>query len=104
MDANLIRDIVYMAVGLACIWGLLVAPRLYARFRRRMIVRRLQAIHNEFKTLWEFDDEADPDDLPDPRILMQREKELELEAEQLLLKLGLDPDKCMKRYQTKPLR
>ena len=40
-------------------------------------------------------------DLPDLFALTRREKELEEESEQLLLQLGMDPDKYMNRRWTR---
>ena len=57
-----------------------------------MLVRRLQAIQKENNELWDYDE---TDELPDLFAIMQREKELEAEAEQLLLAHGLDPNKLM---------
>ncbi len=101
MNATAVHQLIFATFAGVCVWSLLCGPKLYAKFRRRMLVRRLRAIQKENSELWDYDE---TEELPDLFALMQREKELEAEAEQLLLAHGLDPNKFIDRTRTKSFR
>jgi hypothetical protein len=86
------------------VWGLICGPDLYEKFHRRGIKRRLRKIIDESKQLWDFEIDEGEGDLPDIFAINHREKELEEESEQLLLQLGMDPDKYMNRRWTRSRR
>lgn len=98
MSTNLVIELIYVTLAVAAIWGMICGVDMYRKFNRYMIIRRLRAIHEENKRLWDYEE---TEELPDLYALIAREKELENETEELLIKLGLDPKELMTRYKKK---
>ena len=95
------NELVLTTIAGVSLWCLLCGPDIYKKFHRRVLVRRLREVRDESAKLWDIDE---ANDLANPLELMQREKELEAETEQLMLQLGLDPDEVRNRTSTKSRR